>query len=258
MLDLSNNKLSTRMPSNLGRLLGFQILGSSQLSGDTLYEEVQVDIKGFEYSLTYVLLANTIFDLSNNNFIGEIPPNMGSLSALRLLNLSRNQLQGKIPASLSEISTLEQLDLAKNNLSGEIPRELSKLTKLASLDVSFNKLCGRIPEGTQLDTFNMTSFQRNLCGYPLQACNETKINKKRGDGAPINVSKSWRWLNLVDEHVSLIALSVGLAIGFGKVVTMIIMWKKAWYWMVPQKIEFMKYINFLNNLNFYLPITVFS
>jgi hypothetical protein len=129
--------------------------------------------------------------------------------------------------------------LSKNNLSGEIPQELSKLTKLASLDVSFNRLCGRIPKGTQLDTFNIASFKRNkcLCGYPLQACNETKKNKKKEDGAPTNVSKDWGWLNRVDEHISLIALGLGVGIGFGGIVTLIIMWDKAWHWMVPPKIK---------------------
>ena len=175
MLDLSNNKLSGRIPSNIGRLQGFGKLESSQVGGDTLYEDVQIDIKGIEYTITYILQANTIFDLSNNNFIGEIPPSIGNLSKLRLLNLSGNQLDGQIPTSLSEIPTLEQLDLAKNNLSGKIPQELSKLTKLASLNVSSNRLCGRIPGGTQFDTFNKTSFQRNkgLCGYPLQLCEQT-------------------------------------------------------------------------------------
>ena len=41
----------------------------------------------------------------------------------------------------------------------------------------------------------------------------------------------------MDEHVSLIALGVGIGIGFGGVVTLIIMWKKSWYWMVPPKIK---------------------
>ena len=56
-------------------------------------------------------------DLSNNNFIGEIPPRIGNLSMLWLVNLFGNQLDGEIPTSRSEISTLEQLDLAKNDFS---------------------------------------------------------------------------------------------------------------------------------------------
>jgi hypothetical protein len=49
-----------------------------------------------------------------------------------------------------------------------------------------------------------------MCGYPLQACNETKNkNKSRGDGACANVNKYQRWLSRVDEHVSLITLGLG-------------------------------------------------
>ena len=145
------------------------------------------------------------------------------------MNLSGNQLDGQIPTSLSEIPTLEQLDLAKNNLSGEIPQELSKLTKLASLNVSSNRLCGWIPGGTQFDTFNKTSFQRNkgLCGYPLQLCEQTEKYTKIRDGAFANVSKNEGWLSQLDKHISLFALGIGIGIGFGGVVTLIIIWDKA-------------------------------
>ena len=174
MLDLSNNKISGRIPFNLQGLQGFKILGSSYLASSTLYEDLHIDIKGFEYTLTYVLATNTILDLSSNNLMGEIPPSIGNLSSLRLLNLSKNHLEGKIPASLGEISILEQLDLANNNLSGTIPEELSGLSMLASLDVSYNRLYGIIPLGTQFGTFNDTLFQRTkcLCGFPLPACKQ--------------------------------------------------------------------------------------
>jgi len=200
VLDLSNNKFNGKIPSNLHALKGFKIHGSSELSGNTLSEVVEIVIKAHEYVLTYVLAANTIFDLASNNLVGEIPPSIGSLSGLRLLNLSGNQLEGRIPASLSEISTLEQLDLCRNNLSGVIPQELSILTKLAYLDISWNKLCGRIPKGTQLDTFSEASFEGNncLCGYPLQLCKEKQNNNKM-EGA--SISKGHGWLSKCDDIV---------------------------------------------------------
>jgi hypothetical protein len=212
-----------------------------------LYEDLDIAIKGFEYTITYVLATNTILDLSSNNLMGQIPPSIGNLSSLRLLNLSRNHLEGKIPASLGEISTLEQLDLANNYLSGEIPQNLSILTMLAYLDVSSNTLCGIIPLGTQFDTFNVTSFQRNkcLCGFPLQTCKgkEKQAHEHTMGGVGQGL------LSNVEEHVSLIALKLGVGFGFGGVVSVMILWKKARNWVMPPKHDhFMEGTNSLNNL----------
>jgi len=221
VLDLSNNNFDGKIPSNLKGLHGFKI--KPQLSGITLYEDVRIIIKGAEYTLTYVLVTNTIFDLSSNNIIGEIPSSMESLRSLRLLNLSGNHLEGQIPASLSQISTLEQLDLSKNNLSGIIPQDLSKLMELSYLDVSNNKLCGRIPKGTQFDTFNMASFQKNkcLCGNPLPTCTQMGKNKEEG-----SFSEGLGWLSHVSEHLSLIALGLGIGIGFGGMVSVMTLCNK--------------------------------
>jgi hypothetical protein len=202
-------------------------------SGNTLYEDPRVIIKGFEYGLTYMLSANTIFVLSNNNLIGEIPPSIGSLSDLGLLNLYRNQLEGKIPSSLSEISTLEELDLSRNNLSGVIHQEFSILTKLEYLDISWNRLCGRIPKGTQFDAFSENSFEGNkcLCGYPLQLCKETQNNNI------VEGSRGRGWLSHVNEHVSLVALGLGFDIGLGGVVSIMILWDNARHWVMPPKTQ---------------------
>jgi hypothetical protein len=88
VLDLSNNKFSGRIPSHLERLQGFQNRGSSKLSANTLYEDVRIVVKGAEQDFKYMLASNTIFDLSNNNLLGEIPTSIGNLSMMRLLNLS--------------------------------------------------------------------------------------------------------------------------------------------------------------------------
>jgi len=54
-------------------------------------------VKGIEYIFTYMLASNTIFDLFNNNLVGEIPTSICNLRMLCLLNLSWNKLEGKIP-----------------------------------------------------------------------------------------------------------------------------------------------------------------
>jgi len=233
-LDLSNNKFSGRIPYNLERLQGFAVNESSR--GYSRYGfQVEVYIKGIQYTLPYAISINIIFDLSNNNITGEIPVSIRNMSSLRLLNLSGNQLEGKIPAGISDISTLEQLDLAKNKLNGTIPQDISKLSMLSYLDVSSNSLCGPIPTGTQFYTFNQSSFQRNkcLCGFPLPQCNEKNKQNKTLVGATGkhgNIRKGW--LSHVDEKVSLTALGIGVGVGFVAVVIMFITWDKARYWVV--------------------------
>lgn len=229
---LSNNNFSGKIPSNLERLQGF---ATNWIIAGYYDEEITLVMKGHEYNMSYLFTENLIFDLSQNNLTGEIPNSIGSMKSLRLLNLSGNQLEGRIPASLSEIPTLEELDLAKNKLHGEIPQGLSKLSFLASLNVSSNNLCGPIPTGTQFSTFSNTSFQKNkcLCGFPLPQCNQKDKSKKRmakDNGSGRNVKTDW--LSRVNEEVSLIALEIGMGIGFGAVVAMFIIWDRARCWVL--------------------------
>lgn len=134
---------------------------------------------------------------------------------------------------------MEELDLSKNKLTGNIPQEFSKLTKLASLNVSSNRLCGPIPKGGQWDTFSPSSFEENdcLCGYnPLHACKEKEIQPK-GAVKDYSISKGRKWLNHVNNVVSLIAVGLGVGIGFIAVVSVIIIWDKAKNWVMPPRTE---------------------
>ncbi|KAL6129069.1 hypothetical protein ACLB2K_072422 [Fragaria x ananassa] len=107
--------------------------------------------------------------LSGNKFEGNIPEFIGKLKGLRLLNISNNFFTGCIPSSFGNLTVLESLDLSENQLSGVIPQQLSRLSFLEKFNVSHNSLTGRIPGGTQLSTFEVTSFEGNpgLCGDQL-------------------------------------------------------------------------------------------
>ena len=61
---------------------------------------------------------------------GEVPPELGSLTALRALSLENNRLSGEIPQELGNLTALQALNLRDNRLSGEIPSELSNLINL--------------------------------------------------------------------------------------------------------------------------------
>jgi len=235
LLDLSNNKFSGMIPTHLERLLGFVDVSTDTIR---LLFEMEIVMKGSDYILPYLWCTNTIFDLSFNNLTGKIPSSIGSMSSLRLLNLSGNQLEGKIPTSLGGISTLEQLDLAKNDLEGQIPKELSKLHGLAFLNVSSNHLCGQIPKGTQLSTFNVSSFENNKClwGCPLYPCNESERQAEKSDNISSNSNVRVGWLHHVEKSISLIALGIGIGIGFGGVVVIFMLWGKAKHWMLSPNI----------------------
>ncbi|CAL8122906.1 unnamed protein product [Prunus armeniaca] len=85
-IDLSNNKLTGEIPSEITDLVGLISL-----------------------------------NLSRNQLTGQIPPRIGMLQELDSLDLSRNQINGRIPNSLSQIPRISYLDLSKNDLSGKIP-----------------------------------------------------------------------------------------------------------------------------------------
>ncbi|KAM0066242.1 putative non-specific serine/threonine protein kinase [Helianthus debilis subsp. tardiflorus] len=134
-----------------------------------------------------------LIDLSSNNLTGYIPSELMSLLELTSLNLSINQLSGSIPEKIGNMKELISLDLSVNRLSGELPMSLSSLHFLSSFNVSFNNLTGRIPTGTQLQSFDESTFFGNkLCGAPLtetngcepvEAATNTIGEKKEDDGA---------------------------------------------------------------------------
>jgi Leucine-rich repeat (LRR) protein len=78
-------------------------------------------------------------------------------------------LTGEITSKIGRLTSLEFLDLSKNHLSGPIPPSLVQIDRLTMLNLSKNNLSGRIPIGTQLQSFDASSYEGNtdLCGKPL-------------------------------------------------------------------------------------------
>ncbi|KAL6276633.1 hypothetical protein ACE6H2_020234 [Prunus campanulata] len=130
---------------------------------------ITIAIKGLEWYYSKIQEGLATIDFSSNKFEGKIPEFIGNLTELRSLNISNNILTGSIPSLLGNLRKLESLDLSQNKLSGQIPQQLTQLTFLGTFDVSHNSLTGPIPQGTQLTSFNSTSYEGNLglCGDPL-------------------------------------------------------------------------------------------
>jgi len=80
--------------------------------------------------------------LQQNELTGQIPSTFGNLTNLEILNIKQNQINGYIPKELGNLINLIELNLWRNNLSGEIPVELNNLKKLQTLWLGSNNLSG--------------------------------------------------------------------------------------------------------------------
>lgn len=79
-------------------------------------------------------------------FSAEVPPVIGSLSALEELYLNGNGFNGSVPASFEGLVSLKRLELQSNRFSGAFP-DLGVLKNLSYLDGSDNGFSGELPVG---------------------------------------------------------------------------------------------------------------
>ncbi|GAV63815.1 Pkinase domain-containing protein/LRR_1 domain-containing protein/LRRNT_2 domain-containing protein [Cephalotus follicularis] len=126
--------------------------------------------------------------LSNNDFSGQIPPEISSLKRLLRLDLSDNNINGNIPNQLSTLTRLLTLRLQNNEISGEIPDLSTSLANLKQLNLSNNQLHGKLPDKL-FEKFGQPSFTGNqgLCGpSPLPVCSsgETPASAQTVDSNP--------------------------------------------------------------------------
>ncbi|KAG4952519.1 hypothetical protein JHK85_046386 [Glycine max] len=181
VLDLAKNNLSGNIPSCFRNLSAMTLVNrstypqiysyapnNSEYSSVSGIVSVLLWLKGRGDEYGNILGLVTSIDLSSNKLLGEIPREITDLNGLNFLNLSHNQLIGPIPEGIGNMGSLQTIDFSRNQISGEIPPTISNLSFLSMLDVSYNHLKGKIPTGTQLQTFDASSFiGNNLCGPPL-------------------------------------------------------------------------------------------
>ncbi|KAL1555669.1 receptor-like protein EIX1 [Salvia divinorum] len=167
-LDLANNHFSGEIPRSLGALHDLQAL----LLHDKHYGYSSFLWKGQESKYWNNLRLLKLIDFSSNELTGNIPRSFSTMRGLVSLNLSRNSLTGYIIPDIGKMEMLNSLDLSHNQLSGHIPKSLTEIYTIGVLDLSNNHLSGKIPTGTQLQSFNASSYADNdgLCGDPLPKC----------------------------------------------------------------------------------------
>uniref|UniRef100_A0A0R0EED6 Disease resistance R13L4/SHOC-2-like LRR domain-containing protein n=1 Tax=Glycine max TaxID=3847 RepID=A0A0R0EED6_SOYBN len=179
-------------------------------------------LKGREDEYRNILGLVTSIDLSSNKLLGEIPREITRLNGLNFLNLSHNQVIGHIPQGIGNMGSLQSIDFSRNQLSGEIPPPISNLSFLSMLDLSYNHLKGKIPTGTQLQTFDASSFiGNNLCGPPLSincSSNGKTHSYEGSDGHGVD------WL--------FVSAAIGFIVGFWIVIAPLLIcrsWRYAYF-----------------------------
>jgi Leucine-rich repeat (LRR) protein len=194
-------------------------------------ESVTITIKGQETTLVQILSIFMSLDLSNNNFQGIIPNEIGDLKFLKGLNLSRNSFTGEIPNPIANMLQLESLDLSSNQLSGEIPPAMALMSFLEVLNLSYNHLSGMIPQSGQFSTFPEASFLGNdgLCGKPLPRMCDTNHTPSAAATSGSSKELNWEFLSVEAGVVS------GLVIVFATT----LLWGSGRRWLYWQVDKFL-------------------
>eukprot|EP00261_Vitis_vinifera_P028528 XP_010662782.1 PREDICTED: receptor-like protein 12 [Vitis vinifera] len=261
MLDLSSNNLSGKIPKCLKNLTAMAQKGSPVLSYETIYnlsipyhyvDSTLVQWKGKEQEYKKTLRFIKSIDFSRNQLIGEIPIEVTDLVELVSLNLSRNNLIGSIPTTIGQLKLLDVLDLSQNQLNGRIPDTLSQIADLSVLDLSNNTLSGKIPLGTQLQSFDASTYEGNpgLCGPPLLIrCPEDELGgvsftsglSSKKEDIQDDANNIWFYGNIV----------LGFIIGFWGVCGTLLFnssWRYA-YFQLLSKIKDWLYMTTIVNMN---------
>ncbi|KAK2967709.1 hypothetical protein RJ640_027749 [Escallonia rubra] len=132
-LDICNASILGSIPNwfwDLGANLSLFNVPHNQLGGQLpnplpIAPFADIDFRSnlFGGGLPLLAVEVKLLDLSNNNFFGPIPQNIGeSMPNLIFLSLSDNQLVGDIPSSIGEMLSLQVIDLSGNKLSENIKK----------------------------------------------------------------------------------------------------------------------------------------
>ncbi|XWS47826.1 hypothetical protein CRYUN_Cryun13aG0018400 [Craigia yunnanensis] len=199
-LALSSNEISGKLP-DLSSLRNLNVL---DLSGNKLDSHLPTMPKG-------LLMAF----LSNNSFLGEIPPQYSQLSQLQHIDVSFNMLSGTPPAELFSLPNISYLNLASNTLSGSLSDNLSCGSNLKFVDISNNRPTGSLPSCLHSQSGNkVVKFSGNCLSidghhqHPESYCRELEVRMYRSNTGAKGIGV------LVGLIVVIAVIVVLLAIGF--------------------------------------------
>ncbi|WOG85650.1 hypothetical protein DCAR_0104841 [Daucus carota subsp. sativus] len=87
----------------------------------------------------------TVLNLSSQHLVGTFSPHIGNLSFLRGIYLSQNNFHGSIPNEIGLLFRLQNLDLGLNSFQGGCPPNLSNCADIRNITMSHNNLEGKLP-----------------------------------------------------------------------------------------------------------------
>ena len=138
--------------------------------------------------------------LQNNNLVGSIPPEIGSLSSLTQLNLRENNLSGSIPPSINNLTDLENIAMRLTNLSGAVP-SINNLTNLETLSLVENhfsslpaSMCSNKPNLT-IVYFSYNDLTVNDCNVYDDCFNALTVPPGIFDHSPQNSPDNFNFSN---------------------------------------------------------------
>ena len=145
MLDLSNNLFVGCYKMNESKQTELLNLGKNLLSG-------KIPDCWMKWNSLVVL------NLENNNFIGNIPALIGSLTLLRSLHLYNNKFSRKLPYSLKNCEELVIIDVAENKFEGSMPSRIGhRCSSLMVLNLRSNHFYGHTQMGAK-NCYHHTCF----------------------------------------------------------------------------------------------------
>ncbi|KAM7265860.1 hypothetical protein ACFE04_003543 [Oxalis oulophora] len=117
-------------------------------------------------TVPYQLPPNlTSLNLAKNNFTGNLPYSLSTMTSLTYLNVSRNSFSQPIGDVFGSSDGIATLDLSFNNFSGDLPNSFSSLSNLSSLYVQNNQLSGSLNVLTSLPLTNLNVANNNFTGW---------------------------------------------------------------------------------------------
>ncbi|QHO56241.1 putative leucine-rich repeat receptor-like protein kinase [Arachis hypogaea] len=169
-LNLSHNKLSGKIPKEIGDCLNLEYLylNNNQFQGPIPDELGNLSrlrslnicnnkLNGYHWEAQ----ESCDFQSRGNNITGSLPKEISGCASLMYLGLAQNDISGELPSEIGMLQNLTELILWDNQLSGPIPKEIGNLTNLEILALYWNDLVGPIPP----EIGNLKSLKELLVGY---------------------------------------------------------------------------------------------